>query len=354
MNDPIIIESHKGPYRVEFGPPFADLETGLRKNEFLIIDAAVSKLYREVLGSSLNSHAVLCIEATEENKSLEKMSDYCLALIRQGIKRGDLLVAVGGGIIQDITAFIAAVLFRGMSWRFYPTTLLAQADSCIGGKSSINVGGYKNQVGTFTPPNDIHIATDVLETLTDADFRSGLGEIIKVHLISGLNDFRWLEGNYTSLKRDKTILMKAIRRSLEIKKGLIEKDEFDQNERLVLNYGHSFGHAIETASHYKIPHGIAVTMGVDMANFFSRAFRFLSEELYQGIHSLLKKNYSGFEETDIPLEGFFASISKDKKNVGRDISLILTKGPGKVFKDRIPNDGRFQSLCREFFEVVSI
>lgn len=350
MNETMTIQSHKGPYQVKFGSPFSGLENGLQKNEYLIIDAKVAALYKGILGAALKGDSVLYIEATEENKSLEKISEYVLALTGQGIKRGCTIVAIGGGIVQDIAAFIAAILFRGMSWRFYPTTLLAQADSCIGSKSSINVGGYKNQVGTFTPPEKIHVATDVLETLEDADFRSGIGEMIKVHLISGWDDFRWLEKNYLLLKKDKAVLRKSLRRSLEIKKELIEKDEFDKKERLILNYGHTFGHAIEGASHYRIPHGIAITMGMDMAHFVSRAFGFISDDVYQVMHLLLKKNYSGFEKADIPLGNFFESISKDKKNVGQDVSLILTRGPGEVFKGRYTNDEKFRSLCSEYFK----
>lgn len=350
----MMIESYKGPYPVDFGPAFAGLEKELGEKEFLIIDSNVANLYASVLASALASSRVLRIEATEANKSLEKISDYVLTLTKQGIKRGCTLVAVGGGILQDITAFLAAVLFRGMPWRFYPTTLLAQADSCIGAKSSINVGGYKNQVGTFTPPDGIHIAIDVLETLTDADFRSGIGEMIKVHLIKSRDDFKTLEENYPKLRRDKKVLLETIYRSLKIKKELIEVDEFDQKERLVLNYGHSFGHAIEGATHYKIPHGIAVTMGVEMANYVSREFGFITDAVYREIQPVLRQNYSGFEQVDIPLDPFFESLSKDKKNIGKDVSLLLTRGPGNVFKDRYPNDERFQSLCKSYFKQIRL
>lgn len=354
MNNKMEIQSHKGPYSVTLGTPFAGLEKGLTQNQHLIIDAKVAGLYKGILSQALNGSSVLPIEASEENKSLEKIPGYITSLSEQGVKRGDVLVAIGGGIIGDITAFIAAVLFRGVAWCFYPTTLLAQSDSCIGSKSSINVSGYKNQVGTFTPPERIHIATDVLETLSDADFCSGLGEIIKVHLIAGWEDFGWIEKNYDLLKRDRTILVKAIRRSLEIKKELIEKDEFDQKERLILNYGHSFGHAIESATHYKIPHGIAVTIGLDMANFLSREFGFITEDTYQRIRPLLRKNYTGFSKGEIPFDRFLTSIAKDKKNIERDVSLILSKGPGEVFNGRYPNDDRFQSLCRKFFREVLV
>lgn len=352
MNEPqMIVQSHKGPYPVTFGGPFAGLENGLQKTEHLLIDAKVAGLYSEILEKTLQHSSVLKIAAAEENKSLEKMPEYVLRLIAGGIKRGHVLVAVGGGIIQDIAAFLGQVLFRGMAWRFYPTTLLAQADSCIGSKSSVNVGGYKNQVGTFTPPRAIHIAAEVLDTLEEVDVRSGIGEMIKVHLIAGGEDFQNIARDTPRLAEDKGVLLRTLRRSLEIKKALVEKDEFDQNERLILNFGHTFGHAIESAADYRVPHGIGVTIGLDMAHFISRAFGFLTSAQYDGVRPLLRRNFKGFERLNLPLERFFEAILKDKKNVEQSLSLILTRGPGNVFRDRIPFDEKFRALCREYFSL---
>lgn len=346
----MIIQSHKGPYPVHFGKLFDGLEQGLSETEHLVIDSRVAELYAEILAPALKGGSVLKIEAAEPNKSLEKMSEYVIRLTENQIRRGHTLVAVGGGIIQDIVAFLAAILFRGVPWRFYPTTLLAQADSCIGSKSSINVGGTKNQVGTFTPPQSIHISTEVLATLTDADFRSGIGEMIKVHWIAGWDDFRKITADYPKLKDHSSVLVQTIRRSLEIKKRLVEKDEFDQKERLLLNYGHTFGHAIEGATHYEVPHGIAVTIGVDMSHYFSLHLGLLEPSAEAIAHLLLKMNFAGFEKTNIPVERFFEAILKDKKNVQKDISLILTRGPGHVFGQRIPFDDDFRSLCRSYFK----
>lgn len=348
------IKSHKGLYQVTFGRPYSGLENGLQKTQHLLMDANVARLHGHFLKMALASPSVLLIEAREENKSLEKMSGYILDLFEKGVKRGHTLVAVGGGILQDIVAFIAAVLFRGLPWQFYPTTLLAQADSCIGSKSSINVGGYKNQVGTFTPPEQIHISTEVLETLAEGDFRSGVGEMIKVHLIAGEKDFQQIKAAYPALSKSRELLQKIIYRSLAIKKELIEKDEFDRQERLILNYGHSFGHAIESATKYQIPHGIAITMGVDLANFVSKEWGFLPSEKYEDAHALLRTNYAGFEGIKIPFEYFLSALSKDKKNVGANLSLVLTRGPGKVFRDQYPNDFGLHRLCQQFFHSLNL
>ncbi len=344
------INSHKGKYHVNWGDRFSELKNGLESNQHLIIDKKVADIYFEQLRLALSSGSVLKIEALEENKSIEKIPSYVMHLLGNKIKRGHELVVVGGGILQDIGSFLATVLFRGVSWRFFPTTLLAQADSCIGSKSSINVGSYKNQLGTFTPPSVINISPDVLQTLDRKDFRSGVGEIIKVHLMSGVDDFNSLQKNYDALFENTDILKKFILRSLEIKKYYIEADEFDQNERLLLNFGHSFGHAIESASNFKIPHGIAVTIGLDMSNFLSSKSGLLDESVFKQVRMFLLKNIIGFEKTNLSFEKFLDALSKDKKNTSKEVSVILMHEPGKMLRKCIPFDAYFKNICQDYFK----
>ena len=348
--DELIIQSHRGPYKVRFGRAFAGLESGLRNHEHLIIDSKVADLYSGALEAALTGHSVLRIEATETSKSLEKLPQYVRHLLDRGVRRNHVLVSVGGGIIQDISAFIAATLLRGLSWRFYPTTLLAQADSCIGSKSSINVGPYKNQLGTFNPPNEVWISAEVLDTLDETEIRSGIGEIIKAHIISGLQDARAIAADYPKLARDSAVMAHYISRALEIKKAKVEVDEFDRNERLVMNYGHSFGHAIESATHYAIPHGIAVTIGMDMANYVSLRLGLLGQGLFEELHLLLSMNYSGFERTPVPEDRLFAALGRDKKNTDQALSLILLRGRGEVFRRSMVDDEVFRGLCLDYFE----
>ncbi len=343
------IKSHSGPYTVKFAPLFSGLEGGLKPNEHLIIDERVADLYSEKLSAVLKDDSVLVLAAVETSKSLEKISDYVTHLLQHGVRRDYVLIAVGGGIIQDITAFIAAILLRGISWRFYPTTLLAQADSCIGSKTSINVGPYKNQVGTYTPPSEILVSTDVLRTLSEVDIRSGIGEMIKSHTVSGWPDLRAIARDYERLFSNPEVMTHYIQRSLQIKKMKIEIDEFDRNERLVMNYGHTFGHAIESATDWAVPHGIAVTIGADMANYISWRMDLIDREAYEELHRLLARNYRGFEAISVREPEFFAAIGRDKKNVGQHISLILMRGPGQVFKHQCANDEVFRSRCREYF-----
>jgi len=344
----IVIQSHRGPYQVAFGDAFAGIESALADKAHLIIDSRVAEIYRDRLAGVLDGPSVLRVDASEASKSLDRFPDYVIHLIEKGIKRDHTLVAVGGGITQDITAFIAATLFRGVSWEFYPTTLLAQADSCIGSKSSINVGPYKNQLGTFTPPTRILISTHVLATLDEVDVRSGIGELIKVHIISGWEDTRRISADYSRLSDDPRLLAGYIRRSLEIKKKKIEADEFDRNDRLIMNYGHSFGHAVESATHYQVPHGIAVTLGMDLANFVSMRSGLTDRATYEELHTLLAANYRGFEGIQVPQDMFFSALARDKKNRGGMVSLILMRTPGDLRLERRALDDELRSVCLEF------
>lgn len=343
------VQSHRGPYRARFGRLFEGLEEGLAPNEHLIIDAKVADLYRKELAGALKGPSVLRIEATEVNKSLDKFPAYMTHLLERGIRRDHVLIAVGGGVVQDITSFIAATLLRGLPWRFYPTTLLAQADSCIGSKSSINVGAYKNQLGTFTPPDEIVISLDALKTLSASDLRSGIGEMIKVHILSGWEDARELSRLHSRLESDPEVLSRALRRSLEIKKRLIELDEFDKKERLILNYGHTFGHAIESATDYSVPHGIAVTMGVDLANRYSVRLGYLREEARRELQPMIERNLTGFERVPVPLDRFLSALSRDKKNAGKQVRFVLLREPGAAFLEGRPLDDDFRAFCSDYF-----
>jgi 3-dehydroquinate synthase len=259
-----------------------------------------------------------------------------------------VLVAIGGGVIQDITCFLAATLLRGLDWWFYPTTLLAQADSCIGSKSSINVGRAKNILGTFTPPRRIVIDPDVLRTLDEREIRSGYGEMLKVHTIAGPDVFDEIARDYNRLG-ERSVLQHYVRRSLEIKRTLIEQDEFDRGPRNVMNYGHSFGHAMEAATDFGIPHGIAVTIGADMANYVAMSLGRMAPAHYDRMHPL-KANYTGFETTPVPFEPFMQALAKDKKNTDSQLTLILPDHEARVAITACPNDARFQKICSDYLD----
>jgi 3-dehydroquinate synthase len=347
----IIVQSHTGPYTVSFDDnALQSLDLSSPLSMHFIIDEKVASLYETELSKVLATSSVLRIEASETNKSLDKFPAYVEHLVAQRIRRGHVLVAIGGGIIQDITCFLAATLLRGLEWQFYPTTLLAQADSCIGSKSSINVGRIKNVLGTFTPPRKITIDTGFLATLSDQDLRSGVGEMLKVHAIDSPAAFDAIAADYPRLSTDTETLKKYIRQSLEIKRKIIEQDEFDRGVRNVMNYGHSFGHAIESATEFAMPHGIAVTIGVDMANYVAARTGRTDALHYSRMHPTLAANFAGFAQMHIPFEPFIEALGKDKKNADRKLNLILPNCEGRVERVQYSNDAKFRSICVQYLD----
>jgi len=337
-------------YELSFIDDFSkSLNEQLEYGDVLIIDKNVLDLYKKHLIKAIKNYKHIIINAIEEQKSYTGLVPIIHELINIGFKRNNRLVAIGGGITQDVTAFTASILYRGVQWLFYPTTLLAQGDSCIGSKTSVNFGKYKNQVGGFYPPENIFIDLKFLDTLTDLDLKSGFGEMSHYFVIAGEKDFERYKKEYPLALNDKKVLSGLISRSLEIKKRYIEIDEFDKKERQIFNYGHSFGHAIESLTDYRIPHGIAVSYGMDMSNYVSMKLGYISESIRNEIRELLEQIWQGTSISEISLEKYKIALSKDKKNVGKELRLILNKGYGKIFKDAIKLDDQFTELLESYF-----
>lgn len=346
-----VVRSHRGPYEVLFDDEaLARLDAAPPDHAHLIVDERVARLYGSELSRLLDGPSVLLLEAGEPSKSLDRFPAYVEHLVASGVRRGHTLVAVGGGTIQDIACFLAATLLRGLEWHFYPTTLLAQADSCIGSKSSINVGTIKNVMGTFTPPSRVVISTPVLDTLSPEDVRSGIGEMLKVHAIEGPAAFDRIAADYPQLLSDRRVLTRYVRDSLELKRAIVEEDEFDRGPRNVMNYGHSFGHAIESATDFAVPHGIAVTIGMDMANYVAVGLGRADEAHYRRMHPTLAANYAGFERTPVPLDLLLAALSKDKKNRSAALRLVLPDASGRVSLDSYANDAAFAAICADYLD----
>jgi 3-dehydroquinate synthase len=352
--DEMRIDSYKGTYSVVFdATDFKKIDPFIQNDYHFIIDEILLDLYPEELRTVGHSNKVIKIKATEENKAIEKVLPVIETLLDQGIRRNHTLVAIGGGIIQDITCFISSTLFRGLNWKFIPTTLLSQADSCIGSKSSINLGTTKNILGTFNPPNEIYISPKFLKSLDKREILSGVGEILKVHAIDGENSFEDLAKNYDDIFRHDEVLLKYTQRALQIKKAYIEEDEFDAGIRNIFNYGHSIGHAIESATKFGIPHGIAVTIGMDLANYISQSYSHIQKSKYEIMHETLRKNYLGYEKTEIPFDDFIAALKKDKKNTTDKLVLILPFGEETdIRKTNINCDDEFKSICKFYFDRI--
>ena len=327
------IKSSIKNYNVSFSNNFTNsLEKIYNEGDIIIIDDNIQV--------SLENLHVIKINISEKTKSFEYIP-ILLDKILENFNKSNKLIAVGGGITQDIVSFISSILFRGVNWVFFPTTLLAQGDSCIGGKTSINYKNYKNQLGNFNPPNTVIICEEFLDTLPELDIKSGLGEMLHFYLVSGQNDFNFYKENYLKSKQNIT------RRCLSIKKRFIEKDEFDNGERLLLNYGHTFGHAIESITNYKYPHGISVCLGMDIANYVSMKLGYITQDLYLDLKKFMY-NIHNISYNIGDVEKYITALKKDKKNISKDkLRCVLTKGVGKMFLKEI-NYNKLKPILKEF------
>jgi len=350
----ITVQSSKYPYTARFEDHF---DTVLREQivpgDVIVVDGNVLNLYERQLNPVLNDSNHIVIKPSEKKKSYQGVEPLIEHLISSGFRKNNRLIAIGGGITQDITAFSASILFRGVNWFFFPTTLLAQCDSCIGSKTSINFGKYKNQIGGFYPPKEIVIDLKFLDTLSPLDFRSGMGEMLHYYLISGEEDFERMVREYDLAFTDRNILGDLIYHSLDFKRSYVELDEFDQGPRNIFNYGHTFGHAIETLTNNIIPHGTAVSIGMDIANFISLKQGLINRGLYERMRTLLIKNWGDTQLTNIRLDDFIAALMKDKKTVGSTVHVILTRGLGQMFKTPLPMKGAVVSWLSDYFVLFN-
>lgn len=319
--DNIKIKSYRMEYEVKFVQEISEIVNFI-DDKIIIIDSKILNIYKEFD----NHERMIVIEAKESNKDFL----YCYEIIQKildlDFKKGQVLCAIGGGIVQDIVGFVSSILFRGVDWVFVPTTLLSQTDSCIGSKTSINLKNVKNLLGSFYPPNKILTYTGFLESLSNKEIKSGIGEIYH-YLIP--NDLE-AAANMSDLDclNNKVLLLPFIKKSLLIKKEMIELDEFDRRERIVFNYGHTFGHAIESMTKNEINHGMAVTLGMDIANYFSMQMGFIEKVDYNTLKNILKDN---FPKAKINNQ-FIDILMKDKKNKNiNKLTCILIKKKKEKF-----------------------
>lgn len=305
------------------------------------------------LGALRDRGAVRVIVADEEAKSFGALEPHFTWLSERGFRRDHTLVAIGGGVVQDISCFIASTFLRGIRWGLIPTTLLAQCDSCIGSKSSINLGRFKNQLGTYYPPHTIWMTHDVLETLPLDELRSGMGEAIKLHLLDGEASFRRLQSQLQRFGQADFPMREVVWACLAMKKPFIEQDEFDRGRRNLLNYGHTFGHAFEAVTCHAIPHGIAVTMGMIAATFVSWRLGLVDEPHFRAVQEALLPFCAPYDtklcgrDADVVVE----AMKHDKKNDSASVTCILSRGFGQMEKYRLEPE-ILKGYLAEFFDFT--
>jgi 3-dehydroquinate synthase len=316
MHNILNIKSKISDYKLGFVDSFAQIESIIdQPNTITIIDSNIDKLY-----PSINRKSNIIIECNEEAKTLVGAGYLLNELKDKKANTKTKLVVIGGGIIQDLVGFCASIYCRGIEYTLIPTTLLAQTDSCVGGKTSINLDGRKNILGTFYPPTDIIIYTDFLKTLSELDYLSGMGEIYKFHILQNkIKEFDFTNGSE-----------EMILDGLKYKIDIISRDEFDKGERKFLNFGHTFGHALESTSNNVIPHGIAVIIGCMIAITVSKQlghnvdnYELSMEKGYQ----MLKNSNLIFEKEWFDLNKLLEIIKSDKKSTGKLTMVLINDKP---------------------------
>ncbi len=313
----------------------------------IVTDSEVARHHLATLEGglkALGAHAGTCIvPAGESSKSFAQLASLCESLLKMGLERRDVVFALGGGVIGDLTGFAASIIRRGIRFVQLPTTLLAQVDSSVGGKTGINTPQGKNLVGTFHQPSLVLADLDVLATLPDRQFRAGYVEAAKFGLLGDAGYFRWLEQNANGVfGKDPGILGEAIRVAVAGKAGVVERDETETGERMLLNLGHTFGHGLEAWAGFsdRLLHGEAVAIGICQAFRFSQDAGLVSAEDTQRVEAHLRRaglptriaEIRGSDKPDV--ETLIRIMGQDKKNSGGRITLILTKGIGQAFATR--------------------
>jgi len=301
----------------------------------LVSNDTVAPLYLAKVRQQLSAFdtSTLILPDGEQYKNLDTLDTIFTALLENRINRDCTLIALGGGVVGDITGFAAASYQRGVSFLQIPTTLLAQVDSSVGGKTGVNHPLGKNMIGAFHQPGCVVIDTDTLDTLEDRQLSAGLAEVIKYGLIRDAAFFEWLEANMAALMvRDKKALEYAIKRSCSIKAEIVAADERESGQRALLNLGHTFGHAIETGTGYgNWLHGEAVATGMLMAADLSARHDWISADVVERTKQLLRQ--AGLP-TSAPGEmdesRFMALMAVDKKVVDSGLRLVLLKAIGEA------------------------
>ena len=305
----------------------------------IVTDSNVAPLYardvQDLLEKEFDTVILHTFEAGEHNKNLETVNALYQTLIEQHFDRQDLLVALGGGVVGDLTGFAAATYLRGIDFIQVPTSLLSQVDSSIGGKTGVDFMQYKNMVGAFYQPKLVYMNLNVLKTLPKDQLISGFGEILKHGLIRNYDYFLWMnEHEKEILALDYNTLEEMVYQSCLIKRDVVERDPKEKGERALLNFGHTIGHAVEKLSDFGLSHGVCVGLGMVAASYISCQQGNLTKEQLSFIEETLKHfgllvRVSGQNPDDV-----LRTTKLDKKMVGNQIKFILLKTPGDAYIEK--------------------
>ncbi|MCR5145652.1 MAG: 3-dehydroquinate synthase [Lachnospiraceae bacterium] len=343
MSKKIIVNYDNSPcYQIVIEEDYSNFEkavlniNGFKMSKVCIVtDSNVAKLYLD----EMIKNAKKCFEqvfsfiipAGESNKNLGEIQKLYEFLIINHFDRQDSLMALGGGVVGDMTGYAAATYLRGINFIQVPTTLLSQVDSSIGGKTGVDFNQYKNMVGAFHMPKLVYINTSTLKTLPESQFQCGMGEVIKHGLIRNASYYKWLKENVNHiLTLDNEYLEEMIYESCLIKKDVVEKDPKEKSIRAYLNFGHTLGHAIEKLSDFKLYHGQCVAIGMVCASYLSKKLGYINDEEHQDIVDTIKLYGLPTTVENMKAEDILKASKSDKKMVGNKVKFTVLKSIGEA------------------------
>jgi len=325
----------------------------------VIADETVATLHGDRFSASLDAagldHTVLTVPAGEGSKCFSEFERLCNDVLGARLERGDAVVALGGGVTGDLAGFVASAVRRGMAFVQVPTTLLAQVDSSVGGKTGINTRFGKNLIGAFYQPALVLADTAVLDTLPIRDFRSGYAEVAKYGLLGDSVFFDWLEDNWKAVFEGGPERDEAVARSCQAKADVVAADELESGRRALLNLGHTFGHALESAVSYetaRLVHGEGVAIGMMLAHEFSERLGLVGEDTVARVHRHLSDVGLPVRVQDIPgqlppADTFMDIIAQDKKVSRGALTFILTRGIGEAFVEKDVDPALVSNFLKE-------
>lgn len=330
---------------------------GFKDRKFAIItDTNVSKLYAEEVKEKLEALSakiiIFEIPAGEENKNLTEIEKIYEKLIENKFDRHDLIIALGGGVVGDMAGFTAATYLRGIAFIQIPTTLLAQTDSSIGGKTGVDLNGYKNMVGAFYMPRLVYMNISTLNSLSGRQYASGFAEVMKHGLIKDASFYSWLiENMYEIDDKDSDVVLEMVYRSCDIKRAVVEKDPTEKGDRALLNFGHTLGHAIEKSKNFELAHGECVALGCVAAAFISWKKEMISMDEYYEIRDMFVPFNLPISVEDISIDDVIKLTKSDKKADGNKIRFVLLKKIGKAVVDLTVTEDEMRAALDEIIYI---
>ncbi len=325
-----VIDTGSHVSNIYVGEKWTNITRYIPHGEVVIItDDNVLRIY----GHEFPEFPVLSVTPGESSKSLSVVENLAEDLMNQGIDRSGFILAIGGGVVCDIAGFLASIYMRGISFGFVSTTLLSQVDASVGGKNAVNVGNSKNIIGNFRQPDFVICDPSMLHTLSEEEYLSGLAELIKMGFIMDRDLVEKVETSHTGLmKRDQVLLAQLVDRSVKLKAVVVTRDEKETGLRMILNFGHTFGHIIETVSGKK--HGFAVASGMEIAADISVLRKYLDTDQRDRMVTLLR-NFGLCTQFSITPETFERMLLTDKKKSKNEVSFVLLESLGNARIDKI-------------------